>query len=113
MQVEFLHGEVDFVDITPDADVSAGDVIVTGDLVLIAHSDIPANTLGAAAIHGGVYRAPVNETIAYGQALMWDDTLNLAKKDTTGTVTANLGLAASASIGGYVEFYHQQGGVRN
>lgn len=46
----------DSIDFTPAADVSAGDVIVQGDMVGVAKLDIPAGKLGALALTG-VYAA--------------------------------------------------------
>src|SRR4051794_1060966 len=110
-QARFVSGTPHMVTLTPASDVTAGDVWVVGDLVLIAHVDIPANTVGAMAIGGGVYEADCSEDISFGAALMWDDSLNQAKKDTTGTVVANLGFAVSDDDNGSVLFFHQNGGV--
>ena len=51
MGAEFVH-EGNAIDYTPGADVSAGDVVVQGDLVGVAKRDISANTLGALAVAG-------------------------------------------------------------
>ena len=40
------------IDHTPTADVAAGDVVVQGDLIGVAKTPIPANTLGALAVVG-------------------------------------------------------------
>jgi len=48
---QFIHNG-NAIDYTPTTNVSAGDVIVLGDLVCIAKLDIPANTLGALAVVG-------------------------------------------------------------
>ena len=40
------------VDYTPDAAVTAGDVVVQGELVGVAKSDIAASALGALAVEG-------------------------------------------------------------
>jgi predicted RecA/RadA family phage recombinase len=49
MQARFVSGNPQFIDYTPVSAVSAGDVIVSNDLVLIAHTDIAANKKGAVA----------------------------------------------------------------
>ena len=47
----FIH-DGHSIDYTPGADVSAGDVVVQGDLIGIAKLDIAADTLGALAVTG-------------------------------------------------------------
>jgi len=41
----FIH-DGNAIDYTPGSDVSAGDVVVQGELVGVTKRDIPANTLG-------------------------------------------------------------------
>ena len=59
----------------PGNDVTAGDVVVQGDLIGIAKIDIPANTLGALATTG-VFDVPktvgVGEAIPAGAKVYWD-----------------------------------------
>ncbi|AQT67939.1 hypothetical protein STSP2_01091 [Anaerohalosphaera lusitana] len=66
----------DAIDYTPDVDVTAGDVVVQGDLVGIAKLDIAAGELGALAVVG-VFDVPkatgVGEAIAAGAKLYWDE----------------------------------------
>jgi predicted RecA/RadA family phage recombinase len=60
------------IDHTPVADVSAGDVIVIGGLVCIAHNDIPAGQLGALSV-GGVYDVEKDASdVSAGDALYFD-----------------------------------------
>jgi len=63
----------DYVDYTPSAAVSAGDVIVQGDLVGVATHDIAANTLGALAVTG-VFQFPKSdqEALTAGAKVYWD-----------------------------------------
>ena len=71
----------DYVDYTPTADVDAGDVIVVGDLVMVAPRPIRANTLGALAAQG-IF--DVAKTVATGSAITmgaevyWDATNHVA-----------------------------------
>src|SRR5688500_6023879 len=60
MQARFVHGRVSTVNHTPDADVSAGAVIVEGSTCYIAHRSIAAGELGAVAARGGVYDVQAN-----------------------------------------------------
>lgn len=63
------------IDYTPSADVTAGDVVVQGELVGIAPRSIAANTLGALQIEG-VFEFPkptgVGTDAAVGTLMYWD-----------------------------------------
>ncbi len=109
MQARFKGGNPTFWNFTASGAISAGDVIVNNDLILISHADWADGDECMLAVGGGIYEASCNETISLGQALQWDDTLNLAKKDTAGTHTNNLGFALSNDDSGAVEFFHQNG----
>ena len=69
------------MDYTPGAAVSAGDVVVVGDLVGVATRDIAANALGALNINE-VFRFPktagTGEAIAQGKIVYWDATNEVA-----------------------------------
>ncbi|MFI4912440.1 MAG: capsid cement protein [Sedimentisphaeraceae bacterium JB056] len=62
----------DSIDYTPAADVSAGDVIVLGDLVTIANLDIKAGELGALATCGVFSATKAAGEISRGEKLFWD-----------------------------------------
>lgn len=80
MATATLHqGNPLMVDYTPSADVAAGDVILIGAIPYVAHRPIPANTLGAVAARGGVYRGLSAGNYAPGQKVYIDIT---AKKFT-------------------------------
>jgi predicted RecA/RadA family phage recombinase len=72
--VTFLQ-EGDSVDYTPSAAVSAGEVVVQGDLVGVAKKDIAADELGALAV-AGVFAFPKatgsSTAIAVGVNAYWD-----------------------------------------
>jgi len=66
------------IDYTPQADVTAGDVVVIGDLVAVAKIDIAAGQLGALAIEG-VFEVPkeaaaADKAIAFGTKVYWNET---------------------------------------
>ena len=75
-QATFVKGEnVNMVDYTPGSAVSAGDVIVVGEVPYVAHDDIAASQLGAIAAGGGVYSGLTDGSLDTGGALVyWDDT---------------------------------------
>lgn len=94
-EASFRHGDPVMCDYTPSADVSAGDVIVVGDVPVIAHTDIPKDTLGAVAVGGGVYQCIADGAISAGTKVYWDDTAN--KVTATATGNAHIGFVAPGS----------------
>jgi len=71
---EFVH-DGKAIDYTPGSDVTAGDVIVQGDLVGVAKQDIKANVLGALAIVGVFDFAKESDggvTFGVGALAYWD-----------------------------------------
>ena len=71
---QFIH-DGKSIDYTPGADVSAGDVVVQGDLVGIAKLDIAAGALGALAVTGVFDIAKASGSsavIAAGSKIYWD-----------------------------------------
>lgn len=72
------------IDYTPGSAVSAGDVVVQGDLIGIAKRPIAANELGALSIEG-VFDLPkatgVGTGIAVGATVYWDVADSEAKTD--------------------------------
>ena len=78
-EAQFVKGDPVMLDYTPGSAVDAGDVVVVGDLPLIAHQDIAANALGALAAGGGVYKVTADAAIAAGKKVWWNNT---AKKVT-------------------------------
>ena len=90
------------VDYTPGSAVSAGDVVVQGELVGVAALDIAADALGALCIEG-LFLWPKDvgsgDAITAGQRLYWDATNEIV----TGTAGSNKGRifaieAAAAAI---------------
>ena len=79
----YIKGD-ETIDYTPTSAVSAGQVVVVGDLVAVAKLDIPANTLGALHIEG-VFDFPKGAgEIAAGATLYWDATNFQATASSTG-----------------------------
>ena len=74
MTVKFIQ-RGDAVDYTPDANVSAGEVVVQGDLVGVAKLDIQAGVLGVVAV-SGVFDFPKDtgsaSAVSAGAKLYWD-----------------------------------------
>ena len=88
------------IDYTPGSDVSAGDVVVQGDLVGIAKLDIAASALGALAVTG-VFDLPkttgVGEAIPAGANVYWDAGDGVAKTDDESGANKGLGKAIAAA----------------
>ena len=72
--VKFIH-DGDSIDYTPATAVTAGDVIVQGELIGVAKRDIAANALGALTVRG-VYDFPkatgASTAIAAGVNVYWN-----------------------------------------
>lgn len=96
-EATFKHGNPLMVDHTPTSAVTAGDVIVVGENVRIAHRDIAANALGAAAQADGVYDVTkgtdTGDGWSDGDMLYWDDTANEATTDNNAGANPFLGVA--------------------
>ncbi len=99
MAANFIH-DGHSIDYTPEADVSAGDVILLhtlgGPLIGIAKRDIAAGQLGALAVVG-VFDMPkkAGEQILVGHSVYWD---NLASAVTASDdITAPLGHALATA----------------
>jgi len=89
-QARFIH-EGRSIDYTPDADVTAGDVVVLGGLAAIAKLDIAADALGALAVTGVFDVVHAADEIDPGAAIYWD-----ADGDPVGG-TAGTGAATATS----------------
>lgn len=72
------------VDFIPSANVSAGDVVVSGDLVGIAKLDIATSTLGSLSLRGVFDIVKASGAISFGAAVYWDETNSNATAVATG-----------------------------
>lgn len=83
-QATFVQ-EGEKIDYTPGGATTAGDVVVQGDLVGVAVTDIEANKLGALAV-AGVFDFAKNTGVSFtvGQILYWDDAANQATATSSG-----------------------------
>ncbi len=94
----FIH-DGNSVDYTPGSAVTAGQVVVQGELVGVAKVDIPANALGALAVVG-VFDFPkatgVGTAISAGANCYW----NAGAQQATTTATGNklIGKCARAAV---------------
>jgi len=89
----------DSIDYTPGSDVSAGDVVVQGDLVGVAKLDIAANTLGSLAV-AGVFdfpKASGDGGISAGAKVYWDDASDVATASDGGGANKLIGKAVAAA----------------
>lgn len=99
MQAIFVYGNPIMTPYTPSGAVSAGDVIVEGSRIFIAHQDIAANALGSVAAGGGVYDflATSGDVVAMGDPLYWDDSGNNAEESPTSNTAIGPCLVAKGS----------------
>jgi predicted RecA/RadA family phage recombinase len=93
------------IDYTPGSAVSAGDVVVQGDLIGVAKVPIPAGHAGALAVEG-VFdfdkEADGGVTFAVGSLAYWDAVNKFAVPDDGGGAFKLLGKVAKAAADGDV-----------
>jgi len=104
-QTTFCRGDnLQMFDYTPGSAVTAGDVVLVGQIVGIAHLDIAANKLGALSAYGGSYICTGDAAIAAGINVYWDNTNDKVTATATGnkffgvTVTACSGNNATCEV---------------
>lgn len=97
--VNFVH-DGDAIDYTPSLAVSAGDVVVQGELVGVAKKNIAANALGALHVKG-VFDFPKATTstsaITAGALCYWDDNNDVATTTSSGNKLIGKCVAAAAA----------------
>ena len=109
-EAELVHGTPRMVDHTPSGAVAAGEVVIVGNWPHIAHLDIAANTLGALAARGAVYRVKATGAIiARGKKVYWDNTNNVITETASGNLHIGSTETAFAS-GGYGLLLHEPDG---
>lgn len=104
-KAQFRHNG-DAIDYTPDAAVSAGDVVVLTDKIGIAIKDIAASAKGALAVEGVFRVAKENVAFAAGADVYWDETNELAIA--SGGVYMGWAVAAAATDDDTVDVRLQQ-----
>lgn len=96
---QFIH-EGKSIDYTPGADVTAGDIVVQGDLLGVAQLDMAANQLGAVAVAGvfDIDKATgVGTGIAVGVKVYWDAANKQATADDNAGANKYLGKSVAAA----------------
>jgi predicted RecA/RadA family phage recombinase len=96
--VEFVQDGA-AVDYTPNANISAGTVIVQGELVGVAKRDIKANILGALAVEGVFDFNKESATVFAAGALAYWDAAN-SRAVTTASGNKLIGKAIRAAAAG-------------
>ena len=99
---QFIH-HGDAVDYVPASDVSAGDVVVQGDLIGVAKRDHPAGHTAALAVVGifDITKATGGGTaIAAGVDVYWDEGNQQATADAGGGANKLLGKSVLAAADG-------------
>ncbi|MEW4451296.1 DUF2190 family protein [Bremerella sp. JC817] len=98
------------VDHIAAADIAAGDVVVVGDHVRIAHRAIDSGELGALAAFGGVYKVPkatgVSSGIVAGKKVFWDDANNRITATPSTLKAIGFTVATSEDGDAYQEVIH-------
>lgn len=99
MMTKFYTGEPIMSDYTPASAVSAGDVVIVGDLALIAHLDIAASKLGAIALRNGVYAMTADGAIGAMKRVYWDATNSKVTLTASGNRLIGFNLVATTTDG--------------
>ncbi|MCR4415294.1 MAG: DUF2190 family protein [Thermoguttaceae bacterium] len=98
---KFVQGCCHAIDYTPASAVSAGDVIVAGNTVLMAKRPLAAGEAGALDV-GGIWDFPresgAGTAWSLGDAIYWDATNYRATKTSTGN--KKIGIAAADAADG-------------
>lgn len=101
-EATFKHGSPLMVDhTTAGTAIAAGEVVVTGSCIRIAHVGIPANTLGALAAGGGVYEVAKNdddEAWTIGVPVYWVAADNHASTNADTGSNVLVGYAVAAAV---------------
>ena len=88
------------IDYTPSSAVTAGDVVVQGELVGVANLDIAANVKGGLTV-SGVFDFPktagAGEAIATGAKVYWDAGDGVAKEDDESGANKLIGKVVAAA----------------
>lgn len=108
--VKLNSGKPTFVDHTPGSAVTGGDVVVNGNVPMVAANDIAANALGALAAEGGVYQLPKAITsgtaIGAGVKVYWDAGASQATTSAGGNKLFGFSTAAVADADDEVNVVH-------
>ena len=87
-----FRSEDDAIDHTPAAAVLGGDVVVVGQIPLVALTDIAANTLGSLATEG-IFAVPkITGAIALGDQIFWNPTGSPVSGDAASGACNNTGV---------------------
>jgi len=106
-EAQFVHGDPVMIDYTPTGgDVTAGTVVVVGQIPAVAHLAITNNTLGSLAAMGGVYDVTALSNYAAGTRVYWDDTNNKVTTTSTNNTPFGTTVEAAAAANTVVEVLH-------
>lgn len=90
-QARFVRGNPNFVRFKRGTAITAGEVIITADVVGIAHNNFEANEEANLSIGPGVYESVCGEAIAVGLDVGWDDSEDKLLLDSNGNSDATVG----------------------
>lgn len=112
-QAKFVRGNPEFARYKPGSAVAAGDVVIVGDVVGIAHSAIAANQWGNLAVGGGIYEVTSGAAIAVGAKVGWDTATGKLFPSANAAVDKICGFLAlhkaATAADQLVEFIHRPG----
>lgn len=96
MKARFVQ-DAEAIDYTPSSAVSAGDVVVLGNIVGVAKLDIPANQLGAVALTGAFEVAKDSNAISQGAVVYWNTSALQAQAASASSNVVYMGIALNSA----------------
>jgi len=109
MEAKFKHGNPTFVRYKRGTAIVAGEVIIVGDLIMIAHNEAAANEEIALSVGPGVYESTTTGILAVGIRCDWDDTANeLVAKDAGDVPIGYMNPVTASAAAGKSEWLFQQ-----
>ncbi len=96
------------IDYKPANDISAGTVVVIGNLVGVANVPIKANSLGSISVQGAYEINKANGAIVAGDFIYWNDTDKNVTTSASGTSFFGIALRDAASAEGTATVLLQQ-----
>ncbi len=100
MDARFLSGNPEFVQFKRGTAIAAGEVIITGAVVGIAHNNFAANENANLSVGPGVYESTATGILAPGVDVDWDDSANELVATTTGDAPVGSNNLTTASVAG-------------
>lgn len=113
MKAIFVKGNPEYRRYIPEDDVEAGDIIIVGDVPVVAHSPIKAGEEGNVAIGGGCYLLELLAAVAVGKAVYTNNDDNMSGNPGDGVHFGFMNLYIAATDANQIrEVEHRPSGLQ-